>query len=137
MTKKFYNEDIAKLILRITCGGLLFLHGSHSVTHGIQHVKDSLRNNGLPEFISYGNYVGEFIAPIFLIIGFKSRIAALIIAFNMLASVLLAHRDIMFSRHDFGGLMIELNVFYMMTAIAVFFCGSGKYSLSRGRGVWD
>jgi putative oxidoreductase len=137
MTKKFYNEDIAKLILRITCGGLLFLHGSHSVTQGIQHVKDSLRNNGLPEFISYGNYIGEFIAPIFLIIGFKSRIAALIIVFNMLASVLLAHRDIMFSRHDFGGLMIELNVFYMMTAIAVFFCGSGKYSLSRGRGAWD
>jgi len=52
-------------------------------------------------------------------------------------SVLIAHRDIMFSRNDFGGWMIELNALYFMTALAVFLAGSGKYSVSRGKGMWD
>lgn len=96
-----------------------------------------VRNAGLPEFIAYGNLIGEVIAPVFMIIGYKTRIAALVVAFNMLMSVLIAHRHIMFARNDFGGWMIELNVFYFMTASAVFFAGSGAYSLSRGAGKWD
>ena len=96
-----------------------------------------MRNAGLPEFIAYGNLIGEVIAPVFMIIGYKTRIAALVVAFNMLMSVLIAHRDIMFARNDFGGWMIELNVFYFMTALAVFFAGSGVYSVSRGAGKWD
>jgi putative oxidoreductase len=134
---QLHNEHLSRLIIRATCGGLLVLHGSNSVIHGIQHVKDMLTKSGLPEFMAYGNYVGEVIAPIFMIIGYKSRIAALIVAFNMLMSVLIGHRDIMFMRNDFGGWMIELNVAYMMMAFAVVFTGSGKYSLSRGEGQWD
>jgi len=133
----FANDNLMKLVVRLTCGGLLFLHGSHSAFHGIDHIKSSVANAGLPEFISYGNLIAEFVAPMFLVAGYKARIAALIIAFNMVMSVLLAHRDIAFQRNDFGGWMIELNVFYFMTALAVVLGGSGKYSLSRGRGKWD
>lgn len=134
---KFHNEDLAKLIVRVTCGGLLIMHGSNSLIHGIQHIKDMVRNVGLPEFIAWGNLIGEVVAPLFVIIGYKTRIAALVVAFNMLLSILIAHTDIMFSRNDFGGWMIELNIFYMMTALAVFFAGAGKYSISRGVGKWD
>jgi putative oxidoreductase len=136
LTKSNY-QDISKLFVRVTCGGLLFLHGSHSLFHGIDHIKRMVASSGLPEFISYGNYVGEVIAPILVIVGYKSRIAALIIAFNMLMSIIIGHRDIVFQRNDFGGWMIELNVFFMMTALAVFFSGAGTYSLSRGTGRWD
>ena len=134
---KFHNDDLAKLIVRVTCAGLLIMHGSNSLIHGIQHIKDMVRNAGLPEFISYGNLIGEFVAPLFMIIGYKTRIAALLVALNMFLSVLIAHTDIMFMRNDFGGWMIELNIFYMMTALAVFFAGAGKYSVSRGVGRWD
>src|SRR5687768_9537437 len=134
---RFHHDDLAKLILRVTCAGLLMLHGTNSLINGIQHIKDMVRAAGLPEFIAYGNLIGEVVAPFFMIIGYKTRIAALIVAFNMLASILIAHRDIMFARNDFGGWMIELNIFYMMTAIAVFFAGAGKYSLSGGKGKWD
>jgi len=133
----FHHPDLAKLILRVTCGGLLLLHGSHSAIHGIQHVKEMVSRAGLPEFIAYGNLVGEVVAPLFMIAGYKTRIAALVVAFNMLMSVLIAHRDIIFVRNDFGGWMIELNVFYLMTALAVFLAGSGRFALSRGKGKWD
>lgn len=131
------NDDLAKLIVRVTCAGLLILHGSNSLIHGIQHIKDMVRNAGLPEVFAYCNLIGEFVAPVFMIIGYKTRIAAILVAFNMLLSILIAHTDIMFARNNFGGSMIELNLFYMMTAVAVFFAGAGKYSLSRGVGKWD
>lgn len=136
-TPKTMRIDLGKLLVRITCGGLLIMHGAHTLINGIDHVKAMVRDAGLPGFIAYGNLVGEVVAPVFLILGFKARLAALVVAFNMLMSVLIAHRDIVFARNDFGGWMIELNVFYFMTALAVFLLGSGRYSLSHGTGRWD
>ena len=126
------KENIAKLLLRLTCGGLLLFHGSHKLFVEIQHVKDIVVAAGLPEIFAYGNIIGEFVAPILIIIGYQTRIAALIVAFNMLLSVLLAHTDIMLQRNNFGGWMIETNVLYLMTAVVIFFAGPGKYSVSKG-----
>lgn len=131
------QDDIGKLLLRLTCGGLLFFHGWFKVFGDIEHVKKMVSGAGLPPFLAYGTIVGEFIAPILLIIGWKSRIAALIIAFNMLMSIVIGHRDIAFKLNDFGAWMIELNVFFMMAALALVFTGAGKISVSRGKGKWD
>jgi putative oxidoreductase len=132
---KLDHPDLGKLLLRVTCAGLLLMHGSHSAIHGVDHIKRMLADNGIPESIAYLNLIGEVVAPLMMIIGFKARIAGLLIAFNMLMSVLIAHRDIAFSRNDFGGWMIELNVFFFFTALAVMFLGAGKYAMSRGK--WD
>ncbi|WP_276373626.1 DoxX family protein [Chryseolinea sp. H1M3-3] len=131
------NQDLAKLLLRITCGGILLFHGFHKVFVEIDHVKVIVANAGMPEFLAYGNIVGEFVAPIFVLLGFKTRIAALIIAFNMLLSILIAHPDIVFSVNDYGGWMIETNMLYLMTAVVLVFSGAGRYSVSRGEGKWD
>jgi putative oxidoreductase len=130
-------EHLGKLLLRITCGGMLLLHGSFKVFVEIESVKKMVTDAGLPSFTAYGSIAGEFIAPVFLILGWKTRLAALIIAFNMLMSILVAHRDIMFRLNEYWGWMIETNVLYMMTALVVFFIGAGKYSLSKGIGRWD
>lgn len=132
-----HNNDLAKLILRISCGGILLFHGIHKVFVEIDHVKTILQTVGLPSFLAYGNIVGEFIAPIMVLLGYKTRIAALIIVFNMLLSVLLAHADIIFAVNDYGGWMIETNMLYFFSALALFFFGAGKYSVSRGEGKWD
>lgn len=133
----FRNQDIGKLILRLCCGGPLILHGYHKAFVDIEPIKVMVSHQGLPGVLAYGTIIGEFIAPIFLIAGFGSRLAAAIVAFTMLMSVLIAHRDIAFKINDYGGLMIELNVLYMLAALAIVFVGAGKYSLSRGIGKWD
>ena len=92
---------------------------------------------GLPGFLAYGTIVGEFVAPILVIIGFKTRIAALILSFNMFMSIVIAHRDIAFKVNDFWGWMIELNVFFLVAGLSIFFLGAGKFSVSRGVGRWD
>jgi putative oxidoreductase len=132
-----YNQDLGKLLLRLTCAGILLFHGIHKVFVEIDHVKVMVKNAGLPEVFAYGNIIGEFIAPIFVLLGYQSRVAALVIAINMLMTVLIGHPDIVFSINDYGGWMIETNMLYLMTAVAVVFLGAGKYSLSGGRGRWD
>jgi len=133
----FHHQDLGKLLLRLTCGGILFFHGFHKVFVEVDHVKRIVENSGLPPFLAYGNIIGEFVAPLLVIVGYRTRIGALIIAFNMFLSVVIAHRDIVFSVNDFGGWMIETNVLYLMTAVVIFLLGSGKYSLSQGKGMWD
>lgn len=131
------SDDLAKLVLRLCCGGILLFHGIHKVFVEIDHVKVIVQNAGLPPVFAYGNIIGEFVAPIMVLIGFKTRIGALLIAFNMLLSVLLAHADIIFAVNDYGGWMIETNMLYLLSAVALFFSGAGKYSISRGIGKWD
>lgn len=131
------SDDLGKLLLRLTCGGLLLPHGSFKIFVEIESVKQMVSDAGLPAFLAYGSIIGEFVAPLFLIVGWKSRIAALIISFNMLMSVLIAHRDIMFKVNNYWGWMIELNIFFMMTALVISLIGAGKYSISGGKGKWD
>lgn len=131
------SADIGKLILRFACGGLLIPHGFHKAFIDIDPIKGIVENAGWPAFLAYGSIVGELIAPLFVVLGFKARLASLIVAFNMLMSIVIAHRDIAFRLNDYGGWMIELNVIYMLTALAVYSLGSGKISISKGEGKWD
>jgi len=36
-----------------------------------------------------------------------------------------------------GALNSELQFLYMLAGLAVFFLGSGRYALSKGKGRWD
>jgi putative oxidoreductase len=124
-------EDFGKLLLRITCAGLLALHGFHKAFVDIEPIKKMVAANGLPGELAYGAIVGELIAPLFMIVGFKTRIAALVVVINMLLSILIAHRDIAFQLNEFGGWVIELNVLYLVGALVVAFIGPGKISFDR------
>ena len=52
-------------------------------------------------------------------------------------TILVAHRDIAFKVNDYGGWMIETNMLFLLTALALVFTGAGRYSLSKGNGRWD
>ena len=131
------SDDIGKLILRCAAGGLLLFHGSYKVFEGMSSTVAMVQHSGLPGFLAYGTILGEFVAPIFIILGVKTRLAAAVLAFNMLCTILVAHRDIMFKVNDYWGWMIELNAFFLLSGIALMFFGAGKFSLSGGKGRFD
>jgi len=130
------NKDLGLLILRLTLGGLMLFHGIAKLTHGIEGIQAMLSSKGFPAFIGYGVYVGEIIIPLLLIIGYRTRIATLIFALNMLVALLLAHSGDIFSLSKHGGWAIELIAFFLFGAVALFFTGSGKYALSSSH-KWD
>lgn len=130
-------EDAGKLLLRVTVGGLLLLHGIHKLTHGIGGIISTVEGHGLPSFVAYGVYVGEVVAPAFVIAGFKTRLAALVLAFNMVVAIFLSHRGEVFTIGGQGEWAIELQMLYLLGGVSIALLGAGAYSLSRGRGRFD
>lgn len=131
------NNDLGKLLLRFSVGGLMLFHGIHKLESGLGFIEKSLVDAGLPAFLSYGVLVGEILAPLLVVLGILSRPAALLEAFVMVMAVYLVHTDELFSLTQHGGHALELQFLYLFGSLAIVFLGSGKYSVSRGRGLWD
>lgn len=130
-------EDWGRLLLRVAVGGLLIFHGIAKLKNGIGWMAGPLSALGLPAFVGYGVYVGEVVAPIFLMLGKWARIAGLVVAFNMLSAIVVALRNRIFTLNQGGGWAIELELMFLLGGIVIFLLGSGKYSISKGNGPWD
>ena len=130
-------EDVGKLIIRIAIGGLLFLHGVAKLKSGIGWMAGPLSSMGLPAFLGYAVFVGEIIAPILVIAGTFTRLAGLVIAFNMFSAIMLVQRGKIGALNQGGGWAIELEMLFLLGGVALFFLGSGKFALSRGQARWD
>lgn len=129
------NIDSGLLIIRISIGVLMLLHGISKIGK-LEFIKMMLTKHNLPEFLAFGVYLGEIIAPLLIIIGFRTRLAASVFAFNAMMAVFLVHSADIFSLNDFGGWGIELLGLYLFGALALFFSGGGKYAISTNN-KWD
>ncbi|MFK5936910.1 MAG: DoxX family protein [Sulfurimonas sp.] len=125
----FQNSDVAKLLLRVSLGVLILFHGVHKLIYGIGGVKAMVSSAGLPEFLSYGVFVGELITPIFIVLGLYARVASLVLGVNMLMAIFLAY-GFSFSLSKYGGLAMESPLLFLIMAILVFMLGSGRYAVN-------
>ena len=125
------SQSIGKLILRIMVGGLLLFHGVDKVLHGVGFIESLLKIEGLPIYLAFGIYVGEILAPILLIIGWKSRWWAAIITFNMAVAIYLVHSKTLLTLGGHGSWSLETPMLFFMSSLAIVFLGSGKYAISR------
>ncbi len=123
------NIDLGLLIFRLILGFTMLLHGIAKITGGIGGIEHMLGEHGLPGFIGYGVYIGEIVAPLLLIVGFKTRLSAAVFAFNCVVALLLAHAGDIFALGKYGGWAIELLALYIFGSLALAFTGGGKYSL--------
>ena len=85
------NEDIGKLILRVSIAVLMLFHGFAKLQNGIDGIKFLVTSAGLPEFFAYGVFLGEVVFPILIILGLFTRISSFFFAFTMVFAVFLAH----------------------------------------------
>jgi putative oxidoreductase len=127
--RAFQTEDIGKLVLRLTLGILLLLHGVAKILGGVGGIAGMLQNIGLPGFLAYGVYIGEVLAPLLVILGFYARIGALIVVATMVAALYLAHLDDLFLLGQGGGWKLELQGFFLFTALAIALIGPGRFSV--------
>jgi putative oxidoreductase len=125
------SDDAGKLLLRLTLGVLFLLHGIAKITGGIAGIEKMVTAAGLPGFFAYGVFIGEVLAPILLILGFYSRISAVIIAINMVVAIALAHANELFQLGKQGGWALELQGMFLFTAIAIALIGPGRFSINR------
>lgn len=129
------NINFGLLLLRITIAGLMLFHGIAKLS-GLTGIKSMLSQDGLPVLMAYGVYITELIAPILIIIGFRTRIASLVFFFGMLMALFLKHSEALFAISKTGGLEIELILLFSFGALVLFFIGAGKYAVSTTN-KWD
>lgn len=130
------SQDLGKAVLRIVLGVLILMHGIAKLTgaSGIGFVSKMVADAGLPAWVAYGVYIGEVVAPILLIIGLWSRLAALIVALNMLFALGLVHAKQFGMLADTGGWALELQGMYLAAALAVALLGAGRLSVGGTSG---
>jgi putative oxidoreductase len=131
------KDDVGRFVLRLSIGGPMLFHGMNKLFYGVEEVSEILVSVGAPAFFSFGVFLGEVLGPIMLILGYKTRVGAFLIAVDMLIAVLLVHTSQLTQVNEQGGWMIELNALYLLGAIAVLFLGSGRYAITKGRGALD
>ncbi len=124
------GNSIGLLLTRCTIGILILFHGIANMNSNYAFIKSLLVEKNLPDFLAYSVFIGEIIAPILIIIGYKTRLSSLIIAINFLVAILLAHSAEIFSLNQFGGWTLELQAIYLFGSLALFFTGAGEFSLS-------
>jgi putative oxidoreductase len=125
-------DDAGKLILRLTLGTLMLLHGIAKISGGVDGLEKMVAGAGLPSVLAYGVYVGEVLAPLLVIFGFYARFGAAIIVVNMLFAIFLAHRTDLFLLTRSGGWALELQGFFLFTALALVFMRPGRFGINRG-----
>jgi putative oxidoreductase len=131
------TEDAGKLVLRLTVGLLILFHGVAKITGGIDMISGMLGKFGVPEGFGYLVYLGEVVAPLFVIVGAWTRPAALIIAANMVVAVAMVHMGELLSLAKTGGYALELQAMFLFAAISIALLGAGRYSLAGARGRWN
>lgn len=129
--------DTGKLVLRAVLAAMLLFHGISKMHNGIGFVADMLAKAGLPAVFGYGVYVGEVIAPLFILAGLFTRAAALVVAINMIVAVLLVHTSQLFTLNETGGWALELQGMYFFSALAIALLGAGRYSAGGDNGRYN
>lgn len=130
-------SDVAKLLLRLTIGLLILLHGISKIQGGPGFILDVVEKAGLPDPFGYLVYVGEVLAPLLVIVGLWARVAALVIAINMIVAVLLVHTGQLLQLSPEGGWALELQGLYLAVPISIALLGAGRYSLGGVNGRWN
>ncbi|WP_019140984.1 DoxX family protein [Noviherbaspirillum massiliense] len=129
-----HTADLGKLVLRLLLGGIILFHGISKVISGPAMITGLVAKAGLPQEFGYLVYVGEVLAPLMLIFGVWTRLAALIIMVNMIVAVWLVHMGQIFTLNETGGWALELQGMFFGTALAILLLGAGRYSLTGSSG---
>ncbi|WP_299336347.1 DoxX family protein [uncultured Psychroserpens sp.] len=120
MKKNF--TDLALLLLRVGFGGFM-------LTHGIPKIGMLSDPSQFGDPLGIGTtaslilcLIGEVVAPILLIIGFKTKWAAIPAAITMLVAAFIVH-----AKDDLG--TKEHALLYLIAFVVMFLAGAGKYSI--------
>ena len=97
------SEDLGKLLLRVALGVLILFHGVHKLLYGPGSAVGAIMAAGLPGWMGYAVFLGEVVAPVLLLLGLWTRLAAVVVAINMLTAIALVHMGQLGSLGGGGG----------------------------------
>ena len=117
--------DFGLLIMRIGFSVGLMTHGYGKFLKVVQGNFEFGDPIGIgPIFSLVLAALGEFVAPILIILGWKTRLATIFPTLTMLVAFVIAHDGDPFSKK-------EKAFVYLIAFLTLYFTGPGKYSLGK------
>lgn len=132
------GNDWTGFVLRITLAFIMFPHTIQHTTGGwggfgykgvMGYFTDTLH---IPWFLAFLVIVVEVVAPLLLVFGFASRLAAISLIFLMIGIIITSHLQHGFFMNWLGnqkGEGYEYHLLYIGAALALLLNGSGKFSM--------
>jgi putative oxidoreductase len=119
------NRDLGLLILRVGMSAMMLTHGIGKLQDLFTNPADFADPLGLGATVSLVLTVfGEFVAPIFIIIGYKTKIAAIPGLITMLVAAFIVHaKDPIDTK--------EKAILYAIFFLAIAITGPGKYAIDK------
>jgi putative oxidoreductase len=138
----FYDNtrDLSYLIVRVTAGGMLFVHGMQKLIGGsiAGFAANSLARRGIEPSVplAYAVFFLETVGALCIIFGLFTRVFAAAIGIQFLLIVFNAHwgtglKDFPWNRQGGGW---EYPLFWALIWVAIGLRGGGPYSLDRKLG---
>lgn len=131
------TEDLGKLLLRLTVGVLLILHGVHKIFAGPHEIIEMVSAQHWPLFTAYGVYLGEVLGPLLVIFGFFTRIGGLLIFIDLIVAVLLTRGGNVWHLDGSGAWSIQVEALFGLGGLAIALLGAGKYSVTGATGKFN
>ena len=120
---KYTGISQGLLLLRVSCSSLFFTHGYSKVLKIINgDFSDPIGIGPLPSLILTA--FAEFIVPIFIIIGWKTRFFCIFPIITMFVAFIFKHDGDPFSKK-------EKSLLYLILFISLIITGPGKYSIDN------
>ncbi|WP_339725779.1 DoxX family protein [Maribacter stanieri] len=118
-------KDIGLAFFRIAVSAMMLTHGLpkfQKLISGDFQFADPIGIGETPSL--FLAVIGEFICPILVIIGFKTRLSAIPTAITMAIAAFLIH-----GADDFG--TKEKAIFYLVSFVTISLLGPGKFGIDR------
>lgn len=124
------NLDWASLLMRVSLGGMFFLHGiGKPLIVGMVQISQGFIEKGFPVWTNYAATLIEIIGGLMLVLGIYSRWAAVALL-PVTLGIILYHFPYGWVFHNPGGGW-EYPQLILVSLVTILFLGGGKYSVTR------
>ena len=126
-------QPLALVVMRLTLGAIMIVHGSHKVFGGLHHHAQMVAGLGLPGWLGYVSAFTEFLGGLLVLTGFFTRAAAFAICIDLVVAIWKVHwHNGLTGDHGY-----EFPLSAATLALALIFFGAGPIALDyvlRGGG---
>jgi putative oxidoreductase len=120
-------QPLALLLMRLTLGAIMVVHGYHKVFGGLHHHAQMVAGLGLPAWLGYVSAFTEFLGGLLILAGLFTRAAAFAICINLAVAIWKVHwHNGLTGDHGF-----EFPLAAATLAFALIFFGGGPVAMDH------
>ena len=123
-------QPLALLVMRLTLGAIMVVHGSQKVFGGLHQFAQAVHGMGMPAWLAYVAAFTEFLGGLMILAGFFTRFAALAVCIDLIVAIwkVHLHQGMLIANGKVG---YEFALSAATIAFALIFFGGGPISLDH------